>query len=194
MKILITLSLGLALAPALYAQDGQPKREYTNFQDTVFQLSEISITAKRPKQVEVMKLGDPAAHLPVTTNTLPARMLANRGIMNIQDAVKFLPGVRVQTSYGAFQQISIRGFDHSIIMVDGVRDERSSINNSYPFMDLASVERIELLKGPASVLYGQSAVGGVLNIVLGVLLLFVIPCGIAGAARATRCLWCPRSP
>ena len=49
MKILITLSLGLALAPALYAQDGQPKREYTNFQDTVFQLSEISITAKRPK-------------------------------------------------------------------------------------------------------------------------------------------------
>ena len=50
-------------------------------------------------------------------------------------------------------------------MVDGVRDERSSIDNSYPFMDLSAVESIELLKGPASVLYGQSAVGGLLNIV-----------------------------
>ena len=157
MKLPLTLffGLGLTLTTTLHAQDGQPKREYTNFQDTTFQLSEISVTAKRPMQVEVMKLGVPAAYLPVTTNTLPSRLLANHGITNIQDAARFLPGVRVQTSYGAFQQISIRGFDHSIIMVDGVRDERSSINNSYPFMDLTSVERIELLKGPASVLYGQ---------------------------------------
>ena len=164
-SLTLFLGLGLTLTTTLHAQDGQPKREYTNFQDTTFQLSEISVTAKRPMQVEVMKLGVPAAYLPVTTNTLPSRLLANHGITNIQDAARFLPGVRVQTSYGAFQQISIRGFDHSIIMVDGVRDERSSINNSYPFMDLTSVERIELLKGPASVLYGQSAVGGVLNIV-----------------------------
>ena len=149
MKLSLTLFFGLALCPMLYAQDGHTKREYTNFQDTTFQLSEISVTAKRPMQVEVMKLGVPAAYLPVTTNTLPSRLLANHGITNIQDAARFLPGVRVQTSYGAFQQISIRGFDHSIIMVDGVRDERSSINNSYPFMDLTSVERIELLKGPA---------------------------------------------
>ena len=84
---------------------------------------------------------------------------------NIQDAVRFMPGVRFQTSYGAFQQLSIRGFDHSIMMIDGIRDERSAINNSYPVPDLSCIESIELLKGPASVLYGHSAVGGTLNIV-----------------------------
>ncbi|MCC8172902.1 MAG: TonB-dependent receptor [Odoribacter sp.] len=51
------------------------------------------------------------------------------------------------------------------MMIDGVRDERTSINNSTPFPDLASVETIELLKGPASVLYGHSAVGGIMNVV-----------------------------
>lgn len=76
-----------------------------------------------------------------------------------------MPGVRIRTTYGGFQQINIRGFDNSVIMIDGVRDERSSIDNSYPFPDLSSIESIELLKGPASVLYGQSAVGGVINVI-----------------------------
>ena len=51
------------------------------------------------------------------------------------------------------------------MMIDGIRDERSAINNSYPVPDLSCIESIELLKGPASVLYGHSAVGGTLNIV-----------------------------
>ncbi len=143
----------------------QKKKEYTNFQDTTFRLGEVSVMGFRQKKLETTKLDVPAAYLPVSTNSLSSTVLETRGIRNIQNAVRFLPGVRVQTSYGAFQRISIRGFDNSVIMVDGVRDERSSINNSFPFMDLSSVERIELLKGPASVLYGQSVVGGVLNIV-----------------------------
>ena len=71
----------------------------------------------------------------------------------------------MQTSYGAFQQLQVRGFDHAVILVDGIRDERSAIQNSYPVSDLSAVESIELLKGPAAVLYGHSTVGGVLNIV-----------------------------
>ena len=160
-----SITLCAVLFGVLCTVQAQDQKGYTNFQDTTFHLDEVSITGAQQKKVSVMKLDVPASFLPVSTNSLPSKVLENRGIRNIQDAVRFLPGVRVQTSYGAFQQISIRGFDHSIVMVDGVRDERSSINNSYPFMDLSSIESIELLKGPASVLYGQSAVGGVLNIV-----------------------------
>ena len=160
-----SITLCAVLFGALCTAQAQDQKGYTNFQDTTFHLDEVSITGAQRKQVSVTKLDVLASFLPVSTNSLPSKMLENRGIRNIQDAVRFLPGVRVQTSYGAFQQISIRGFDHSIVMVDGVRDERSSIDNSYPFMDLSSIESIELLKGPASVLYGQSAVGGVLNIV-----------------------------
>lgn len=141
------------------------KKEYTNFNDTILSMDEVVISTNYKKKADVLKLDVPANYIPIATNTLPSKILIERGIQNIQDAARFLPSVRFQTSYGVFQQMSIRGFDHSVIMVDGVRDERSSINNSYPFMDLSSVESIELLKGPASVLYGQSAVGGVVNVV-----------------------------
>ena len=165
MKSSLTLFLGLALCPMLHAQDGHTKREYTNFQDTTFRLDEVSVTATRQRPMSITKLGVPNAYLPVSGSVIPTSMLTDRGIVNLQDAVKFLPGTRMRTTYGAYQQFQVRGFDHTPVMIDGVRDERTSINNSAPMGDLASVERIELLKGPASVLYGHSTVGGILNII-----------------------------
>lgn len=165
MKLPLTLFLALALCPMLYAQDGGSKREYTNFQDTTFQLSEVSITVHRQRPMSITKLGVPNAYVPISGSVIPTTMLVERGIVNLQDAVKFMPGTRMRTTYGAYQQFQVRGFDHTPIMIDGVRDERTSINNSAPMGDLASVERIELLKGPASVLYGHSTVGGILNII-----------------------------
>ena len=143
----------------------QTQKGYTNFNDTVFSIKEVTVFGLDQSKTSALKLDVPTRFLPVATTTLPSQILLERDVNDIQEAVKFIPGVRIQTTYGAFQQISVRGFDHSMIMVDGVRDERSAIDNSYPFMDLSSVEKIELLKGPASVLYGSSAVGGVLNIV-----------------------------
>lgn len=160
-----TTIAALLCAACVIPTMAQNKKEYTNFNDTIFDIGEVVIITNQKKQAEVLKLDVPKNYLPISTATLPSEILVERGIQNIQDAVRFLPGVRIQTTYGAFQQMSIRGFDHSVIMVDGIRDERSSINNSYPFMDLSSVESIELLKGPASVLYGQSAVGGIVNVV-----------------------------
>lgn len=107
----------------------QNKKEYTNFNDTIFDIGEVVIITNQKKQAEVLKLDVPKNYLPISTATLPSEILVERGIQNIQDAARFLPGVRIQTTYGAFQQMSIRGFDHSVIMVDGIRDERSSINN-----------------------------------------------------------------
>lgn len=159
------VSILLCVACTMPALAQHHKKEYTNFNDTILSIGEVIISTNHKEKAKVLKLDVPASYIPIATNTLPSKIWVERGIQNIQEAARFLPGVRFQTSYGAFQQMSIRGFDHSVIMVDGVRDERSSINNSYPFMDLSSVESIELLKGPASVLYGQSAVGGVVNVV-----------------------------
>ena len=161
-KVLTILPLTALCINSLQAQD---KKEYTNFADTTFNIQEVVATAARKPRPHITKLDVPVKYLPISINNISAGSLELRGIRNIQEAVRFMPGVRMQTSYGAFQQLSIRGFDHSIMMVDGVRDERSAINNSYPVQDLSSIESIELLKGPASVLYGHSAVGGTLNIV-----------------------------
>ena len=159
-----TLTIYTLASMALIAQ-AQEKKTYTNFADTTFNLQEVVVHTNRKTRPQVTKLDVPMKYLPLSVNSLEAGSLEIRGIRNIQEATRFMPGIRIQTSYGAFQQISVRGFDHAVMMVDGIRDERSAINNSYPIPDLSSVESIELLKGPASVLYGHSAVGGILNIV-----------------------------
>lgn len=161
-KALTILPLAALCVQTIQAQH---KKEYTNFTDTTFSIEEVVVQTAKRNVPQVMKLNVPMKYLPVSLNRISGASLELRGIRDIQEAVRFMPGVRMQTSYGAFQQLSVRGFDHSVLMIDGVRDERSAINNSYPFPDLSSVESIELLKGPASVLYGHSAVGGILNVV-----------------------------
>lgn len=163
MKKMFTI-LPLA-ALCLGNMQAQEKQEYTNSADTTLNLQEVVATAARKSRPHITKLDVPLNYLPISVNSISSSSLELRGIRNIQDAVRFMPGVRIHTSYGAFQQLSVRGFDHAVMMVDGIRDERSAINNSYPVPDLSSIESIELLKGPASVLYGHSAVGGILNIV-----------------------------
>lgn len=158
----ITLSFVLA---SVFSSKAQQKTDYTNFSDTTFNLNEVVIESTQNKKVEILKLGVPVKYLPISTNTISASTLETRGIVNLQDAVKFLPGTRMRTTYGAYQQFQVRGFDYTPIMIDGIRDERTSITNSAPLPDLSSTESIELLKGPASVLYGHSTVGGILNIV-----------------------------
>lgn len=133
--------------------------------DTVFSIGEVEIIGNRLKKQTVGKLDVPLQYLPISVASVSGNDLYLRGIVNMQDAVKFLPNTRMRTTYGAYQQFEVRGFDHTPIMIDGVRDERTSISNSAPIPDLSSVESIELLKGPASVLYGHSTVGGIVNII-----------------------------
>lgn len=152
----------VSLTWGIYAQE---KKTVLSAADTTYNLQEVVIQSAKKARPQITKLDVPMKYLPLSVNGIESKSLEIRGIRNIQDAVRFMPGIRIQTSYGAFQQISVRGFDHAVLMIDGVRDERSAINNSYPVPDLSAVESIELLKGPASVLYGHSAVGGILNIV-----------------------------
>ena len=132
--------------------------------DSIHSIGEVEILGLSQKKVEIGKLNVPLQYLPMSVSSVSAKDLELRGITNIEDAVKFLPGVRMNTSYGAFQTLSVRGMTYTPIMIDGMRDERTVIN-SYPFQDLTNIESMELLKGPASVLYGHSVLGGVLNIV-----------------------------
>ena len=111
--------------------------------DTVYSIQEVEIFGASKKKVEIGKLNVPLQYLPMSVSTVSYKDLEIRGISNIEDAVKFLPGVRMNTSYGAFQTLYVRGMTYTPIMIDGVRDERTMIN-SYPFSDLTNVESMEL--------------------------------------------------
>lgn len=156
MRIYILLIIGLTVVLSATAQ--------VNITDSIHALQEVHVVATNQKKIKMSRLDVPIHHLPLSVSTVSSTDLEVRGIVNIQDAVKFLPNTRMRTTYGAYQQFQVRGFDYTPILMDGVRDERTSISNSAPLADLSSVESIELLKGPASVLFGHSTVGGVVNI------------------------------
>ncbi len=130
----------------------------------MYNLGEFEITGQRKVTLHMSKLPVPLAKLPLSVTQISGDEMRSRGIYEIQDAVRFVPGANFRSSYGAFQQLYVRGFGMTPIHYDGMRDERTSINTN-PQIDLSSVESIEVLKGPAGVLFGHSAVGGAVNVV-----------------------------
>ncbi len=90
---------------------------------------------------------------------------------SIDELLRYLPGVEVQMRgpLGAQSDIVLRGgtFQQVLVVVDGVRinDANTGHFNSYIPISPAQIERIEILKGAASAVYGTEAVGGVINII-----------------------------
>ncbi len=91
------------------------------------------------------------------------------GIRSVPEALKYTPGVLVQrTSHGQGSPF-IRGFTgyRNVFLIDGVRLNnsifRSGPNQYWNTIDPFSIERLEVIKGPASVVYGSDAVGGTVN-------------------------------
>lgn len=138
--------------------------QHTSLIDTTIQIDEVVVKGSVTQKLSVGKLNLPITYLPLSTSTISSPLLEQQGITDLQSAIRYATGGTIRTSYGAYQQLQVRGYDYMPILIDGVRDERTSITNSAPLPDISSAESIELLKGPASVLYGHSAVGGILNI------------------------------
>lgn len=130
--------------------------------DSVYHLKSLEVVGFRRDKVS--KINVEMKHLPFRISKISLSPLKLRGVFDFQEAVRFTPAAHVSTSYGAFQQLSVRGFDYTPIEIDGMRDERTTFN-SYPVPDLTMVETLEVTKGPASILSGHSSVGGAINIV-----------------------------
>ena len=146
------LVLLTALALPLHAQQ----------RDTT-QLDSVVVTATRAD------VALPAASLATTVITGDA--LRVRGITSLADALRSVPGVALvrSGSWGGVTSMFLRGgeSDYVKVMIDGI-----PLNAAGGGIDLASIsvdgaERIEIVRGPASVLYGSDAVTGVVNIITG---------------------------
>ncbi|KQM68964.1 TonB-dependent siderophore receptor [Xylophilus sp. Leaf220] len=100
----------------------------------------------------------PLRDVPQAVNVVPQQLLRDQAAMSVQDALRNVPGVAFSSGDGQRDQVNIRGFSAiADQFVDGVRDD------ALYFRDLADVERIEVLKGPAAVLYGRGSSGGLIN-------------------------------
>ena len=135
------------------AQDGAPPTQT------------IVVTATRHA---MLALDAPAAMSVVTRAQIEAR-----GADNVLDALRGETGVSLQgRSIGGRKVISLRGMDskHTLFLVDGQRIGASDgvIGHSdfqYDWIAVDDIERIEVVRGPLSVLYGSEAMGGVVNVI-----------------------------
>lgn len=114
------------------------------------------------------------AKAPASISVITREQLEKQSYTNVVDAMKNIPGVYV-TGGGNMQDISIRGMSSSytLYLVDGrpisagrsVNTNGSDGGKQIGLPPLAMIERIEVIRGPMSSLYGSEAMGGVINII-----------------------------
>jgi vitamin B12 transporter len=89
----------------------------------------------------------------------------------VADALRDVPGVAVSRAggLGGVAQVRMRGAEgnHTLVLIDGIEANNPIAGSEFDFANLrvADIERIEILRGPQSALYGSDAVGGVINVI-----------------------------
>lgn len=110
---------------------------------------------------------------PASVTVIPRAELEVRNPDNLLDAVRGEPGVTLSpASLGGRKTISIRGMEgrHVLTMIDGQRisatdDAVGHSDYQYSWLPMSAVERVEIIRGPMSTLYGSEALGGVVNLI-----------------------------
>lgn len=127
------------------------------------EVSEVQVNGKRPGYVAetattATKVIAPLEDIPQTIDVVTQELIRDQRALSLQDVVRTIPGVGLSSGDGQRDQVTIRGFSAiSDQFVDGFRDD------ALYFRDLSNIEQVEVLKGPASVLYGRGSSGGLIN-------------------------------
>ncbi|MGJ8678347.1 MAG: TonB-dependent receptor [Akkermansiaceae bacterium] len=150
----ISLWAQFELDPSLY--DGND--ESVNFSGE--ELPELIITASR-QELSILEA-------PFTVHTISSNMINEKLPRSLPETLSQTPGVSVQKTSNGQGSPYIRGFTgyRTLAVVDGVRYNNSTYrdgpNEYFALLDQHTLDHIELLAGPASVLYGSDAIGGTL--------------------------------
>ncbi|MFL2844372.1 MAG: TonB-dependent receptor plug domain-containing protein [Alphaproteobacteria bacterium] len=121
--------------------------------------------------VKGARIETPASNFGSSIFILNSKDIRLRGIRSAIDAISSSPGVTTKKngSFGGVGSVRIRGASSSqtLVLVDGVPvNDASSPGGGYNFeyLDTSNIERIEVLRGSQSTLWGSDAIGGVVNI------------------------------
>jgi outer membrane receptor for ferrienterochelin and colicins len=106
--------------------------------------------------------------VPIITQVISARKMLQLGITNVTDALqKMVPGLNV-SHFGTLTSVTLQGMDakYILFLIDGERIA-GEVNGDidYSMLNLENIDRIEVIKGASSSLYGSNAIGGVINII-----------------------------
>ena len=153
-----TLFLACALSLGVHAQND---KQLHDFERDTIALSQVVVTGTRtPKTL---------ADAPVATRVITSKDIERTDATDIQDLLtQELPGVEFSYAMNQQTHLNFSGFGGQSILflVDGERLAGETMDDvDFSRLLMAGVERIEIVKGAASALYGSNALGGVVNII-----------------------------
>jgi iron complex outermembrane receptor protein len=148
----------------LYAQDTAQDREKEKSVPR-FELDEIVVTATR--------IEEPIQNIPRNVTVITSEDIEQSPSNNIVDLLARESGVNLRSLFGTDKQavVDIRGMGDTsvsnvVVMVDGIRLNPPDLAGpDFSSIPLDQIERIEIVRGAGSVIYGDGAVGGVINII-----------------------------
>ena len=131
------------------------------FADTPLKTTDIFVTATRTPT--------PIKNVIADVTLISEDEIKRAGAASLQELLQKQPGIEIANLGGAgkVSTIGIRGTSstHSIILVDGIRLSAATTGfTAIEHIPLSQIEKIEIVRGPASSLYGQDAIGGVIQI------------------------------
>ena len=165
-QYMMAAMLAIMPAPGLLAENGTDIAAPSSQEEKkdVFQLGEIVVTATKTS----INKRETGASITVITG----EEMEKKGIRTTIDALKGQQGMIVSQNgtNGGVARVFMRGADskNCMVLIDGVKVNDPSTNDGgFDFANLLSdnIERIEIVRGPQSTLYGSSALGGVINII-----------------------------
>jgi len=129
----------------------------------------------------VSKRSESIFETPLSSNVITAEEIIRSGVTTIPEAIRLIPGVIVREQTNGVYDVHIRGFDYlnvgtysntvntiTLVMIDGrpvFRDfQGGTYWESLP-VEIMDIERIEVVRGPSSSMYGPNAVAGIINII-----------------------------
>ncbi len=130
-------------------------------------VEEIIVTAARRASSSAAgtKTNTPLIETPQSITVITRDILEDRGVIDLNEALRYTAGIAPETRGATatrYDQLNIRGFSPPEYL-DGMR----LMGGTYyatPQIDLDLLDRVEVVKGPASVLYGQTSPGGLINL------------------------------
>ncbi len=177
---LTILLMSSALGATAVAQTASEDEETTIASETTLD-SETFIDSESTLEVETAidtivvtgtRIEQTAAEAGSTVRVIDAEEIEARGFSHALDAIAGAPGVTINQNgaFGGAATVRVRGAssDHTLVLVDGVSvNDASSPGGGFNFarLDTENIERIEILSGPQSTLWGTDAIGGVVSII-----------------------------
>lgn len=129
-------------------------------------IDEVVVTATRTD--------NPILNTPVRVNLISQKQLSSIPVQNIDEVLKYTPGINYNRPFGIFSTkaiVMMRGLSGKeqgrvLVLLDGVPLNKSDGGSvDWNLVDVNSVQKIEIIKGAGSAVYGGNAMGGTINII-----------------------------